>query len=59
MTDVLASERIRTLQRGFLLQDEGLLTDNLGREVAIVDVDIMADNGIIHVLNNVVLPYLP
>jgi uncharacterized surface protein with fasciclin (FAS1) repeats len=58
-TDVLASERIRTLEGGFLMQNEGTLTDNLGREVGIVDVDIMADNGIIHVLNNVVLPYLP
>jgi uncharacterized surface protein with fasciclin (FAS1) repeats len=58
-TDVIASERIRTLQRGFLLQDGGTLTDNLGRSVDIVAVDIMADNGIIHVLNNVVLPYPP
>ena len=58
-TDVLASDRIRTLQGGFLMQDAGTLTDNLDREVDIVDVDIMADNGIIHVLNNVVLPYLP
>ena len=58
-TDVIASERIRTLQRGFLMQDGGILTDNLGREVGIVAVDIEADNGIIHVLNNVVLPYLP
>ena len=57
--DVIGSERIRTLQGGFLMQDGGVLTDNLGRKVGIVAVDIMADNGIIHVLNNVVLPYLP
>jgi uncharacterized surface protein with fasciclin (FAS1) repeats len=58
-TDVLDSDRIRTLQGGFLLQDGGTLTDQLSREVEIVEVDIKADNGIIHVLNNVVLPYLP
>jgi uncharacterized surface protein with fasciclin (FAS1) repeats len=58
-TAVIASERIRTLQGGFLKQDKGVLKDNLGRKVKIVSVDIKADNGIIHVLNNVVLPYLP
>jgi uncharacterized surface protein with fasciclin (FAS1) repeats len=57
--DVLDSVRIRTLQGSFLLQDAGTLTDGLGRDVGIVAVDILADNGIIHVLDNVVLPYAP
>ena len=58
-TAVLASKQIRTLLREFLLQNGGTLTDELGREVGIIDVDIMASNGIIHVLDNVVLPSLP
>jgi uncharacterized surface protein with fasciclin (FAS1) repeats len=57
--NVLASTKIRTLQGGFLKQSGGTLTDNVGRDVNIIQVDIMASNGIIHVLDNVVLPSLP
>jgi uncharacterized surface protein with fasciclin (FAS1) repeats len=56
---VLGSDEISTLQGGVLYQSGGVLTDQLGREVTIVDTDITASNGIIHVINNVVLPYLP
>jgi uncharacterized surface protein with fasciclin (FAS1) repeats len=56
---VLGSDRIRTLQRGFLFQDGGVLTDNLGREANIVIVDVPAANGIIHAIDAVVLPYAP
>jgi uncharacterized surface protein with fasciclin (FAS1) repeats len=55
-TDVLASDRIRTLQRGFLFQEGGMLTDQQGRTANIIAVDIAADNGIIHVIDRVVLP---
>jgi uncharacterized surface protein with fasciclin (FAS1) repeats len=55
-TDVLASDRIRTLQGGFLLQDSGVLTDQNGRTSNIIAVDVMAANGIIHVIDTVVLP---
>jgi transforming growth factor-beta-induced protein len=54
--EVLAKERIRMLWGGFLLQDGGVLTDNLGRHANIIQVDVEADNGIIHVIDNVVLP---
>ena len=55
--DVLASDRIRTLQGGFLFQDGGMLTDNNGRMSTIIGPDAaMVDNGIIHVINRVVLP---
>lgn len=54
--DVLASDRIRTLQRGFLYQEGGVLTDENGRTSNIIAVDVEAANGIIHVIDTVVLP---
>jgi uncharacterized surface protein with fasciclin (FAS1) repeats len=57
--DVLMSDRIRTLQRGFLFQDGGVLTDNLGRTANIIVTDVEAANGIIHAIDAVVLPYAP
>ncbi|MGC9334931.1 MAG: fasciclin domain-containing protein [Anaerolineae bacterium] len=57
--DVLESDRIRTLQGGFLLQDGGVLTDNLGREANIIVTDVPAANGIIHAIDAVVLPFAP
>ena len=57
--DVIGSERIRMLKGGFLLQEGGILTDNLGRESTIIVTDVPAANGIIHAINSVVLPYAP
>jgi uncharacterized surface protein with fasciclin (FAS1) repeats len=54
--DVLASDRIRTLERGFLFQDGGVLTDENGRTSNIIAIDVEAANGIIHVIDTVVLP---
>jgi len=56
---VLDSKRIRVLKGGFLMQDGGILTDNLGREADIIVTDVEAANGIIHAINKVVLPYAP
>ena len=56
---VLASQRIRTMLKSFLLQDGGTLTDNLGRQANITVTDVEAANGIIHVIDAVVLPYAP
>jgi uncharacterized surface protein with fasciclin (FAS1) repeats len=56
---VLGSKRIRTLYRGFLKQDGGVLTDNLGRPAEIIVTDVEAANGVIHAIDAVVLPYLP
>jgi len=60
--DVVEKEQINTLRRGrdgFLMQDGGVLTDNLGREADIIVTDVEAANGVIHVIDAVVLPYLP
>src|SRR5215210_5717319 len=54
--EVLASDRIRTLQGGCLWQSGGVLTDANGRTANIVQTDIQASNGVIHVIDNVVLP---
>lgn len=55
-TQVLASERIRTWQGGRILQEGGVLTDANGRTSTIIDVDIQTSNGIIHVIDTVLLP---
>jgi uncharacterized surface protein with fasciclin (FAS1) repeats len=55
-SQVLASSRIRTLNGGFLFQSGGVLTDANGRTSNIIAVDIKASNGVIHVIDRVVLP---
>jgi uncharacterized surface protein with fasciclin (FAS1) repeats len=60
--DVLPKDRVNTLIRGrngFVMQDGGVLTDNLDRTANIIVTDVEAANGIIHVIDAVVLPYLP
>ena len=53
---VLPATRLRTLQGGFLRQAGGVLTDKRGRDAAIIGVNIRASNGIVHVIDRVVLP---
>lgn len=53
---VIGSSRIRTLNGGFLFQSGGVLTDANGRASNIIAVDIKASNGVIHVIDRVVLP---
>ena len=57
--DIIGSSRIRTLQRSFLWQDGGVLTDSLGLKSTIIVTDVPAANGIIHAIDSVVLPYEP
>ena len=57
--NVLKAKKVRMRDGGFLGQDEGVLIDNLGREAEIIGTDVMASNGIVHVIDNVVLPALP
>jgi uncharacterized surface protein with fasciclin (FAS1) repeats len=54
--DILSSSRIRTLEGGFLSQSGGVLTDANGRTANIVLPDVKASNGVIHVIDRVVLP---
>jgi len=35
------------------------ITDGAGRTISVVDVDVLASNGVIHILENVLLPVLP
>ena len=55
-SEVLAQKRIRTWQGGWLFQSGGVLTDVNGRTANIIATDIEASNGIIHVIDTVVLP---
>ena len=48
--------RIRTVERGFIYQEAGVLTDELGRTATITTVDIVASNGVIHIIDGVLLP---
>jgi transforming growth factor-beta-induced protein len=54
--DVLDSSRLRTLNGGFVFQAGGVLTDANGRTATIVATDIEASNGVIHVIDRVILP---
>jgi uncharacterized surface protein with fasciclin (FAS1) repeats len=56
---VLASERLRTLQGAILRQAGGVLTDSVGRTSVIIVTDVGASNGVIHAIDTVVLPYAP
>jgi uncharacterized surface protein with fasciclin (FAS1) repeats len=53
---VLGSQRIRVLKGGFVFQAGGTLTDNNGRSIGIIATDVPAANGIIHVIDGVLLP---
>jgi len=57
--NVVKAKQIRMRDGGFLAQKAGVLTDNLDRQANIIVVDLKARNGIIHVIDNVVLPALP
>ncbi|MGZ9236189.1 MAG: fasciclin domain-containing protein, partial [Anaerolineales bacterium] len=56
---VLASSQIKMGYGGYLYQSGGVLTDENGRTANIIAVDIKASNGIIHVIDRVVLPKQP
>lgn len=54
--DVVASEQIRMLSGGTVAQSGGVLTDAQGRDANIIVPDVEATNGVIHVIDSVLLP---
>lgn len=56
---VTNAKQIRTLQGGFLQVSGATLTDAVNRTSNIIVTDIEASNGIIHVIDAVVLPFQP
>lgn len=57
--DVTSSTQIRTLYKDFIGVSGAVLTDKVSRTANIIVTDIPAANGIIHVIDQVVLPYSP
>lgn len=57
--DVISSDQLRTRLGEFVYQEDGVLTDNLGLQSAIIVPDVEAANGVIHVIDAVLLPYAP
>lgn len=53
---VVKSPRLRSLTGDYILQEGGVLTDLSDREANIIAVDIPAVNGVIHVIDQVILP---
>lgn len=56
---VVALPQLRMASGDVLMQSGGVLTDNLGRTANIIAVDVSAANGIVHVIDRVVLPAAP
>lgn len=56
-SDVLASEQIRTLQGGFVAQAGGVLSDAAGNMINIIVTDVPAENGLVHVIDGVLIPF--
>lgn len=56
---VVASKQIRTLQGESIDVSGTVLTDRAGRSSDIIVTDIAASNGVIHVVDEVILPFKP
>jgi len=56
---VIRTPRFRTIEGTRLMQESGVLTDAVGREATIIVTDVRASNGVIHAIDNVILPYTP
>lgn len=57
--DVLSSDQLRTRLGDFVQQTDGVLIDNLGFESTIIVTNVKAANGVIHVIDSVLLPFAP
>lgn len=54
--DVLAADEIQMLNSGVLNQADGVLIDAAGQQVQLVATDLVASNGVVHVIDAVLLP---
>ena len=60
-SDVLSSDQINTLYGEKIGQEAAVLTDAVGRTADLIPgaIDIATDNGIIHAIDAVILPFIP
>jgi uncharacterized surface protein with fasciclin (FAS1) repeats len=58
-SSVTKKKQIRTLAGMFLAVNGAVLTDELGRDSNILVTDVEADNGVIHAIDSVLLPFQP
>ncbi|HMB68870.1 MAG TPA: fasciclin domain-containing protein [bacterium] len=56
---VTSKKQIRTLAGMSLSVNGAVLTDELGRDSNIIVTDVEADNGVIHAIDSVLLPFQP
>lgn len=54
--DVVGAGEIPTLAGATILEDNGVLTDVAGQTINILFTDFEADNGVVHVIDTVMLP---
>jgi uncharacterized surface protein with fasciclin (FAS1) repeats len=54
--DVAAAKSITMLKGGSVQQADGVLTDNTGKQAKITGQDLKASNGVVHVIDAVMLP---
>jgi uncharacterized surface protein with fasciclin (FAS1) repeats len=57
VANVLSKDSLRMYFGGRVQQSEGVLTDNVGREANVIVTDVFAQNGVIHAIDAVILPY--
>jgi transforming growth factor-beta-induced protein len=51
------TDKITTVQGGVLKQSKGVLTDSIGGQAKITGFDVEGSNGVIHIIDAVVLPF--
>jgi uncharacterized surface protein with fasciclin (FAS1) repeats len=56
---VTDKSRVRTISKEFFSVSGTQLTDAVGRNANIIVTDVEADNGIIHAIDGVLLPFMP
>ena len=54
--DVIGSGELTTLAGATILEDGGVLTDVAGQTINILVTDVVADNGVVHIIDTVMLP---